>query len=200
MPQNEDGIRMDPPVSLPSAAKHWPAATEEPEPPLEPPVTREVSQGLWASPSWGFSLEAPRGELVQLKLAHQDGAGVLETLGHSGVVVGHEVGEYLGTDAGADATGVVEVLESDGYAVQRTDVVSGPDGVLRGAGLGAGLVGHYGDEGVERTVGLVDALEVRLAQLDGGQLAGGDHLRRFRDRQPAEFGVTHRSWPPARLP
>src|SRR5574341_1308372 len=46
MPQSEAGMRMLPPVSVPRAAKHWPEATEAPEPEEEPPVMREVSQGL----------------------------------------------------------------------------------------------------------------------------------------------------------
>ena len=50
MPQADDGIRTEPPVSLPSAAMHCPEETAEPEPPLEPPVMRVVSQGLRAGP------------------------------------------------------------------------------------------------------------------------------------------------------
>ena len=49
-PQSEAGMRIEPPVSVPSATGHSPAATEAPEPELEPPVTRSVSQGLRAAP------------------------------------------------------------------------------------------------------------------------------------------------------
>jgi hypothetical protein len=45
-PQNEAGWRMLPPVSLPRAAKHWLAATAAADPPLLPPGTWFVSQGL----------------------------------------------------------------------------------------------------------------------------------------------------------
>ena len=37
---------MEPPVSVPSEAKHCPAATEAAEPPEEPPGTLAVFQGL----------------------------------------------------------------------------------------------------------------------------------------------------------
>ena len=131
-------------------------------------------------------------ELVHLEFAHEDGAGLLETLGDRGVVVGHEVGEYFGADAGADAAGIVEVLESDRYAVQGAEVVSRPDGLFGGAGLGASAVGHDGDERVEGAVGLLDALEMRVAELDRGQLAGCDQFGGFGYGEPAEFGVTHR--------
>ena len=46
MPQRAAGWRIDPPVSLPSAKGAWKAATAAAEPPLEPPGTRSVSQGL----------------------------------------------------------------------------------------------------------------------------------------------------------
>src|SRR3972149_6026301 len=47
MPQREAGMRMEPAVSLPSEPKQRPAARAAPEPPLEPPVMRPRSQGLW---------------------------------------------------------------------------------------------------------------------------------------------------------
>ena len=45
-PQKWAGWRMLPPVSLPSAPAACPAATAAAEPPLLPPGTRVVSQGL----------------------------------------------------------------------------------------------------------------------------------------------------------
>jgi len=39
-------MRMEPPVSEPSAIGTMPAATAAPDPPLEPPGTREISHGL----------------------------------------------------------------------------------------------------------------------------------------------------------
>ena len=50
MPHIEAGMRMLPPVSDPIAPKAQPAATDAPEPLLEPPVTRLVSHGLATVP------------------------------------------------------------------------------------------------------------------------------------------------------
>ena len=50
MPQNEEGDRIEPPVSLPSAIGTQPAPTATPEPLLEPPDTRSGFQGLRAGP------------------------------------------------------------------------------------------------------------------------------------------------------
>ena len=55
MPHSEDGTRIEPLVSEPSASGTRPPATALPEPPDEPPVMRVVSCGLREGPSWMFS-------------------------------------------------------------------------------------------------------------------------------------------------
>ena len=50
IPQNDDGIRIEPPVSVPSAIGTIPAATAAPDPPLEPPVIRVMSHGFAVGP------------------------------------------------------------------------------------------------------------------------------------------------------
>jgi hypothetical protein len=50
MPHHADGMRIDPPVSVPSAPKHSSAATAAADPPDEPPVTRSARHGLCAGP------------------------------------------------------------------------------------------------------------------------------------------------------
>jgi hypothetical protein len=49
-PQFEAGIRIEPPPSLACAIGTIPAATAAPEPPLEPPGVRVVSQGFFVAP------------------------------------------------------------------------------------------------------------------------------------------------------
>src|SRR5215467_6384269 len=49
-PQKCAGMRIEPPVSEPSAAKVRHAATAEPEPDDEPPVMWPDFQGLWTAP------------------------------------------------------------------------------------------------------------------------------------------------------
>ena len=50
IPHKAEGIRIDPPVSLPKDPMHCPAETEEADPPLEPPVTHSVFHGFLAGP------------------------------------------------------------------------------------------------------------------------------------------------------
>jgi hypothetical protein len=59
MPQRAAGWRTEPPVSVPSAPRHSPAATAAALPPLDPPGTRSRSQGLWVGKKAEFSVEEP---------------------------------------------------------------------------------------------------------------------------------------------
>ena len=51
-PFSAAGMRTEPPVSVPSATGHRSAATAAPEPALEPPGMRAVSQALLQSWTW----------------------------------------------------------------------------------------------------------------------------------------------------
>ncbi|MDQ3865781.1 MAG: hypothetical protein M3304_02975 [Actinomycetota bacterium] len=50
MPQHAAGIRIEPPLSEPSATSHARVASATAEPPLEPPGVRVGSRGLATSP------------------------------------------------------------------------------------------------------------------------------------------------------
>ncbi len=49
-PHSAEGTRTEPPVSVPSAPAHSPAATAAADPPLDPPGLRSRFQGLRAGP------------------------------------------------------------------------------------------------------------------------------------------------------
>jgi hypothetical protein len=49
-PQQWDGIRIDPPMSVPSSKLVSPLATAVAGPPEDPPGTRDVSHGLFVVP------------------------------------------------------------------------------------------------------------------------------------------------------
>lgn len=58
-PQNEAGTRTDPPVSVPSAVSHRPAATADADPDDEPPGTRSGALLFSGVPSNAFSPRMP---------------------------------------------------------------------------------------------------------------------------------------------
>src|SRR5205814_8487397 len=53
-PQHEAGIRIDPPVSPPSATEAIPAATGAPLPPPEPPGVTPSRHGVWVAATIGL--------------------------------------------------------------------------------------------------------------------------------------------------
>src|ERR1700682_4555968 len=55
-PQNDAGMRTEPPPSVPSAIGAIPAATDAPAPPLEPPGVRARFHGLRVSPNTRLSV------------------------------------------------------------------------------------------------------------------------------------------------
>jgi hypothetical protein len=59
MPQAAAGMRIDPPVHVPSVASAIPAATLAADPPLEPPGERDGSRGLRAGPNAESSFVVP---------------------------------------------------------------------------------------------------------------------------------------------
>src|SRR3954447_407457 len=54
-PQNEEGTRMEPTPSVPSASGPQPAATAAAAPPLDPPLVRSTRHGLRVIPETGLS-------------------------------------------------------------------------------------------------------------------------------------------------
>src|SRR3989442_1505682 len=60
IPFTDDGSRIEPPVSVPSAPRQVRAATAAPEPPLEPAGKRSGFQGLRQVPWCGLSVVPPQ--------------------------------------------------------------------------------------------------------------------------------------------
>src|SRR5690606_7106089 len=58
-PQKEEGMRTDPPVSVPREPKQSPAAVPAADPLLDPPVIFSVSYGFLAGPTWDRSPVGP---------------------------------------------------------------------------------------------------------------------------------------------
>src|SRR4029078_3762696 len=67
-PQSAAGIRIEPPVSVPSAQSTSPAATAAAEPPEEPPGRRSSARGLTTEPWCGLRLVTPNANSWRLVL------------------------------------------------------------------------------------------------------------------------------------
>ena len=88
MPQNAPGCRIEPPVSVPSAATAMPAATAAAEPPLEPPGVHRRSHGLRVRPCKGLSVNPrkPNSEVLVMPRMTAPAARSLATLGASALL------------------------------------------------------------------------------------------------------------------
>ena len=68
MPQAAAGMRIEPPVSVPTVPSDMPVATATADPPLEPPGDRDGSCGLRTGPNPESSLVVPNANSCRLVL------------------------------------------------------------------------------------------------------------------------------------
>ena len=92
-PQNDAGILIEPPASLPSATGTAPAPTVAPEPALEPPELRAGFHGLRVTPVRG-----------ELPVPFQPNSGVV-VLPMTTVPASHEAVDHRGGDLGRRLVG-----------------------------------------------------------------------------------------------
>ena len=129
-------------------------------------------------------------ELMRRDLAEQHRAGIVELAGRRGILRGNVVRAHLGMARGEDAARVVDVLQSERDAVQRTAIAPLRDFLLRHARLLQRQIGRHRDKGVQLRIEGRDALEVRMHELHGRELARADPLRQLRDGGKMQF-VSH---------
>ena len=171
-PFHAEGIRTEPPVSVPMAHGARRAATLTPDPELLPPggpVDGEIPRVPWSS----HVLIGPPGahrELDRPRLADDDDSGrhepARERRGHRRDARFPD----LRAACGDPPFEVDDVLERDRYAVEPPCCLPGAPGEIGLPGRGPRLVRVHGDEGVEPRLEPLDSREQRLHELFRGQL------------------------------
>ena len=131
------------------------------------------------------------GELGHHQLADDDRAGALQPLDDGAVGGGDAVPFDLRAGGRADAGGVVEVFNTDGDAVHRSAVLTARHLRLGLLGGQHRLVAGDGDEGVDRGLDLVDALEKSRRDLDGRDLPRTQQRAQLGNRTMAEVVGAH---------
>ena len=184
------GWRIEPPVSVPSAPRHWPrrdrrgrAARRAARDAREVPrVARRAERGV-------LGRRAHR-ELVAVGLAEQHRAG-RRAAGAStrGVVRRDEVLEDLRRRGRADARGHEDVLERDRHAGERRKRLAPREPFVRGGCLPAGLAVAHGEKCMQARLGFLDAPQTGLHELARGQLATGEAPRGARQRERGGIDV-----------
>ena len=119
------------------------------------------------------------GELIHVGLADDGQAGFLD-LGGDGRVVGRlPVAQDLRGAGGAQSPRHHVVLDGDRHARQAMQGFPRRAARVHVGGGRQGALAVDGDECVDAVVDRVDAVQARLSQLDGGDLAGGQHVRQL---------------------
>ena len=118
-PHKAPGCRIDPPVSVPSAATARPAATAAAEPPLDPPGTRSSATGFFTGPYAEFSVRAAHGEFVAIRLAQNHRARRLQPDHGRRVIRRDVVVQNLRAAGGAHAARADHILNCERHARQR---------------------------------------------------------------------------------
>src|SRR2546427_2657420 len=121
--------------------------------------------------------------LVRRELAEQHGAGGVEPARRRGILRGNPVDEDARVGRREDALRVVDVLEREGDPVQCPPVLAGRDVGLGRPGLPAGQVERARDERTRLPVVPLDALDQRLDQLHGRELARRDLVHQLGNRE-----------------
>ena len=177
---------MEPPVSVPNAPKICRAATPAAEPPLEPPATLSVSQGLRVEVVGGEFRGGAHAEFVHVGLAQEHGPGFAQSFRHVGVVKGNEAFQYLGAAGGGHFLGRDVVLEGQGRAPQG--LVRVGSGCVQGSGFFQCFLGAQMQEGLELGFRGLDASQTGLNRFLDRDFAFGQQVTDFRQCFQMEVG------------
>ena len=129
---------------------------------------------------------ASEGELVQIHLAHDDRAALLQAHHDVGIFGGHAIFEHRTCGGGARAGGVNVVFQANWNSMQRTAKLSGLLLGVEHRGLRERLLAHDGDVAVHLRVVDVDPVEQGLDELGRSHRARMNHLGDFGETQGGE--------------
>ena len=131
--------------------------------------------------AFGIAPEIALRERAHGELGDEHGAGGIETLDDFGVFVEGLILEAGRAPGGGIAFDGEKVFGSPGDAVKRAAVVAGGEFAIGGGGLCERAVFGEGDDEVQRGVVALEAREVELREVDGGELAVAKKLAELTD-------------------
>ena len=192
VPQAADGMRIEPPVSVPTAPKHMPAASAAAEPPLEPPADRDSSSGFLTGPNAVSSLVVPNANSCRFVLPMMI-APASRRLVTTGASVARFDDGTRGPGRRARAGHVDQILDRDRNAVQRPAPSARTDlARVRLRASSSALCLQHGRKGIDRPAARRSALQtVRRTQLGSRTSAFETHQGRDVDDPRRRSGARH---------
>ena len=170
MPQAADGMRIDPPVSVPSAPKHMPVARRGGGAAARSPGRSRGVERIAHGPKADSSLVVPNANSWRFVLPMMIAPAAL-SLRDGGRVRRRRNRRLCRAGRRLHAGDVDQVLHRDRNAVERAAVTPGANLLRRAFGVRERLGVEPGDEGVELGPG-VDRGETRLHERHGRERAG----------------------------
>ena len=182
------GLRSEPPRSLPSASGQQTGGERRPGAAAR--TARALRQVVGIDGRAVHLVVGVRAhpELGHVGLADRDHAGLPQALDENRVLRRHEVLVDRGAPCEGKADGGLQVLEGDGEAVQRPDLLSSRHTPVGLIGQGQALVVvQLRHDGVDLGIHPIDLFEVRRHHLARRELAGADETRQLASAHEAEI-------------
>ena len=167
-PLHAAGIRVEPPPSVAIASGAIPLATATAAPPLEPPLERAALHALRVRPNSGEFGQALAAEFGRRGLADQDRALGAEAGDRHSIFARHIVLVGHRAKRGSHTSGVDDVLDGEGNAVEQADLLACHELALGNPRLRQCLVAAQRDEAIQFRLQTLCAGEHRAHDLDGG--------------------------------
>ena len=160
-------------MSVPSSAPVKPAASAAAEPPDEPPGTCADDHGLFVVPNSSLNAWLSPHQRGRLVLPKTIAPGRLQPGDRRRVRGGHVVRQLHRAAGRSDALGRDRVLDRHRQSVQRPDTSPRASASSAAAAAGERVDVERDDRVHAAAIETVDALEVDLEQLAGGDLLTG---------------------------
>ncbi len=148
-PQNDAGMRSDPPRSVPSASAIIPLASAAAPPPVEPPALFDRSHGLRVRPNTSLNVLPPAANSGQLVLPRITAPAARSRCDDERVLVRHVVGVDPRSERRAQSGHGRDVLDADGKTAQRAWIFAARQSPIEIARI-VHRARIEGDDGVER--------------------------------------------------
>ena len=165
MPQAAAGMRIDPPVSVPSVASAMPGGDARRRSAARAAGRARRIVRIARRTERRVLVRRAERELVQVGLADEHRAGLPQMGDGRRVALGDVALAHARRRGGRRAADVEQILDRDRHAVQRSAVVAGGELAVGVARLLPRLVGHDQDEGVQPRVVRLDPPQALVGDL-----------------------------------